>query len=325
MKKILFTILAAVLSVAFQAESDAAIVIEPTSTYLYAQKDSSSLYLDIYEPAEGSVTEIDGIRKPTVIFIFGGGFVQGRRDDDYFNEWFKDMTDAGYRIVSIDYRLGLKSVVQNGGKISLKFIGLLQNAMDIAVEDLFSATNFIIDNADVLGIDPDNLVISGSSAGAMTSLQAEWEICNGLENATVLPEGFNYAGVMSFSGAIFSDKGSIKYTQKRPCPMLIFHGTKDMVVPYGKIQAFNLCFAGSDAISKALKKGGLDYAIYRCKDHGHEVAGSMHHFTGQEFNFLETAVMKGESVSMDILYDSPEYPVAEEWAKKSFFNLFKTK
>lgn len=66
--------------------------------------------MDIYSPAEGSVTEIDGRRKPTILYIFGGGFMEGNRRDGTAMEWFEDMTGDGYGVVAIDYRLGLKGV-----------------------------------------------------------------------------------------------------------------------------------------------------------------------------------------------------------------------
>jgi hypothetical protein len=53
------------------------------------------------------------------------------------------MTSEGYRVVSIDYRLKLKG-------LKLKPIrdrAVFMEAVDAAVEDLISATAFIIENA----------------------------------------------------------------------------------------------------------------------------------------------------------------------------------
>ncbi len=285
--------------------------IEPDATYLYAEKDSTLLYMDVYEPSADSVSSLDGAGKPTVLFMFGGGFKSGRRDDLYFNEWFKSMTDAGYRIVSIDYRLGLSDF--SGAGINMKFINALDAAIDLAVEDLFSATNFIIQNAGALGIDPADIVISGSSAGAISVMQAEWEICNSADNAKVLPENFNYAGVMSFSGAVFSRKGSVRY-KKEPCPTVMFHGTDDKIVPYNKIQFLNLCFSGSSETVKDFKRHSYSYAIYRIKGHSHEISTFMNLFTKEEFDFIENCVMKKLPAAIDITVDNPDIPFPD-WAK----------
>lgn len=291
---------------------------EPSGTYMFAVKDSCELFLDIYEPVEGSVTAIDGQVKPTIIFAFGGGFMSGERTANW--KWYKRLNEAGYKVVTFDYRLGLKGY--KGAGMKPKFIKALKKAIDMAVEDLFSATVFIIENGEELGIDPASLVISGSSAGAITSLQAEWEICNGTALASVLPEGFNYAGVMSFSGAIFSTKGSIKYTKMEPCPTLMCHGTTDKIVPFEKLQFLNLCFAGSNAIAKVLAKEGYNYNYYRYTNHAHEIAGNMEYDLPHEYEFLENNVMKGEKKIVDIEIDDPEIAVPD-WAKsRDFKNLY---
>ena len=122
--------------------------ISPDGTYLFVQRDTCDLYLDVYNPAKGSQTSINGKTKPTVVFMFGGGFIQGTRDDESYNDWFKMLTQHGYRVVSIDYRLGLKG----SNKVGIAQVNVLDKAIHMAVEDLFSATNFMIDNAETLGI-----------------------------------------------------------------------------------------------------------------------------------------------------------------------------
>ena len=188
--KRLLTILTAILlgASAYAQES----LLSPDGTYLYARRDTCDLFMDVYEPADGSEETFDGIRKPTILFMFGGGFIRGTRDDESYNSWFRKMTENGYRVISIDYRLGLKG----SAKVGIAQVNVLDKAIHMAVEDLFSATNFIIDNADQFGIDPSDIVISGSSAGAISVMQAEYEIANRTAWASVLPEGFNYAGVM---------------------------------------------------------------------------------------------------------------------------------
>ena len=51
--------------------------ISPDGTYMFVKRDTCDLYLDVYNPAEGSRTSIAGKEKPTVIFMFGGGFIRG--------------------------------------------------------------------------------------------------------------------------------------------------------------------------------------------------------------------------------------------------------
>lgn len=278
--------------------------LTPRWTLEYSRKDTSALFMDIYSPAEGSVTEIDGRRKPTILYVFGGGFMEGNRRDGTAKEWFRDLTDDGYGVVAIDYRLGLKGV---RGVTASEFVVLLERAINLAVEDLFSATSYLIEHQDELGIDPSALVVAGSSAGAITALQAEYEICNGTPVASVLPEGFNYAGVMSFAGALLVKGCAIEYSRK-PCPTLLMHGTKDDIVPYEVTSYGGYSFRGSSALAKALSDNGYDYRIYRYLGNNHTVAGFMHFTLDLQKSFLERNVMARHKLNVDALIEDPSLP-----------------
>ena len=274
--------------------------IEPDGTYMFVKRDTCDLFLDVYNPAKSSETTFYGKEKPTVIFMFGGGFIQGTRDDEDYKKWFRQLTDNGYRVISIDYRLGLKG----SNKVGVAQVNILDKAIHMAVEDLFSATRFIIDNADQLGVNPSNMVISGSSAGAITVMQAEYEICNRTSWAQVLPEGFNYAGVMSFSGAILSRKGEVKYASA-PAPTLMLHGTADNLVNYKQIKFFNLGFFGGGKLVKRFEKFGYNYNMYHFIDYGHEIAGSMDTTFDLQLDFLQTNVIEGKRRIIEAWVDDP--------------------
>ena len=273
----------------------------PDGTYLYHKQDTCDLFMDVYDPADGSEETYMGLQKPAVIFMFGGGFIRGTRDDESYNSWFRMMTENGYRVISIDYRLGLKG----SSKVGIAQVNVLDNAIHMAVEDLFAATNFIIENADQLGVDPSNIVISGSSAGAISVMQAEYEIANGSKWASVLPEGFNYAGVMSFSGAILSRNGKVKYATE-PCPTLMLHGTADKLVPYKQIAFFNLGFFGGGKLVERFRKFGYNYNMYHFEDYGHEIAGSMYSTLDLQLKFLENNVIQREKRIIEARLSDPD-------------------
>ena len=276
--------------------------ITPDATYLYAKRDTCDLLLDIYNPAEGRDIYSNGTRKPTLIFMFGGGFIKGTRDNQNYRPWFKTMTENGYRIISIDYRLGLKG----SDKVGVAQVNILDKAIHMAVEDLFSATSFIIDNAEELDIHPDNLVICGSSAGAISVMQAEYEICNRTSWASVLPEGFRYKGVMSFAGAILSREGKVDYKVHTPAPTLMLHGTADKLVPYRQIALFNLGFFGGGKLIDRFKKYDTSYNMYHFVDYGHEIAGSMSTTVDLQLRFLETNVIEGKKRIIEAWISDPD-------------------
>ena len=290
--------------------------MQPSSTYLYAQRDTCDLYLDVYNPAR--VEAADSLSRPTIIFAFGGGFKEGRRDSPHDVAWFSRLASDGFRVISIDYRLGLNGA-RNIGVAQWKTV---YNAVQIATEDLFSATSFIIENADELGVDPSNLVISGSSAGAITAMQAEWELCNRTALASALPEDFRYAGVMAFAGAVFSTEGPVKY-DRAPDPTLMIHGTVDKIVDYREISFFSIHFSGAGVLSREFAKKSDCYRVLRYKDHGHEMASAEMQCYDEEMLFLEQNVMRKKNIVVDATITDPTIPVPD-WAKgKTGKDLYK--
>lgn len=291
---------------------------EPSGTYMFAQRDTCELFLDVYNPTPGSVQEIDGVKKPAIIFMFGGGFMEGERNNWYDLPWFKSLNDEGYRVFSIDYRLGLKGVT----KMGLGQSALLINAVNLAIEDLYSATNFILDNAEEFGIEPDGLVISGSSAGAITVMQAEYELANRTPISQVLPEDFDYAGVMSFSGAVYSNDGKASY-KREPAPTLMFHGTADKLVPYKELHIFRKHFAGTQKLAPIFFNGGYNVNIIRYEGHGHEIASAMPLTMPEQVRFLEVNVMKKQKRIIDtMVVDDPDFPFPS-WGRNTASDLYK--
>lgn len=296
MKKLFFLLLLSLASLSLGAQD----------TYLFAQRDTCSLYLDVYDVTSGAETSYLGNPKPAVLFVFGGGFVSGERSSDFYQEWFKTLNDNGYAVVTIDYRLGMK-----GYKVGKGISGLLKAAdrfklsQDIAVEDVFSAVDFLWRNREEVGIDPDNLVIAGSSAGAITALAAEYAIVNG--EAKGLPKGFNFKGVMSFAGGIMSDSGAPKF-KAEPCPILFLHGTADGAVAYNKLGALGKGIWGSNYLVKQLDKMGADYCIYRFTDRTHDVAAYMQACWSLEKDFLEKNVTQGAHRVVDAVVDDASLP-----------------
>ncbi len=294
----------------------------PSATYLFASRDTCELFLDVYDPAPGSETAIDGKAKPAILWLFGGGFVSGERSHPHYLPWFKLLCDNGYRVITADYRLGLKGQKMGFGLFSIipSAKKVVEACAEIGVQDLFSAVTYILDNADALGVDKDKIVVAGSSAGAMISVTAEWEICNGMPNASVLPQGWNFAGVMSFSGAIMSDRGTPSW-KERPCPQLLFHGTADKIVPYNKTQVFKIGMFGSSSLAKQLRKRGYPCSIIRFEGHSHEIASSMLELWSWEKQWLEEEVVGGTPWENDELVTDSGIPIPD-WTSASYKTLY---
>ena len=313
MKRILATTFSVLLACSAYAQG-ARPDISPAGEYMFAQRDTCQLFMSVYDPAPESETTLDGMAKPTILFVFGGGFVEGERNARSYLPWFQLYTENGYRVITIDYRLGLKGA----GSIGPGSVGILYDAIEAGVEDLFSATAFIVENAEALEVDPANIVLSGSSAGAIIAMQAEWHICNRSGHHAMLPEGFNYAGVMPFSGAILSREGKIKYAQA-PAPTLFFHGTADKIVTYKSIRFFKNRFEGAAPLSELFAKNDYNYNIYRYEGNRHEIASAFLRSFPEQLRFLETNVIKGEKRIVDASVSDPSIKIWEINSTKELY------
>lgn len=231
-------------------------------TYQYAERDTLNLYLDFYTPEHVHDSTI------CVVYVFGGGFIRGNRDGEFEKGYFKQLVDEGFQVASIDYRLGLKGA-KNLGVFNTE---PLKIAIDMATEDAISAIAYLLEHAKELKINKNYIVMIGSSAGAITSLQTDYTLCNGYLNSDILPQDFHLAGVVSYAGAIFSNKGKIVYRNHEPAPTMMYHGMADRLVPYKQISFMKMGFFGTDALVKRFEKFDYPYFARRFEGYGHSVA-----------------------------------------------------
>jgi predicted esterase len=280
-------------------------------TYQYAEKDGSPLFLDIHRPAEGAPTVLNDVRKPAILYVFGGGFVKGARDEDYVLPWYKQLNDDGYTVVAIDYRLGMRGYkVGKGLAGAAKAVGQFVLSQQMGVEDVFTAVQYLAEHPE-LGIDTGNIVLAGSSAGAIISVASALAVANG--HAEALGNGFRFKGVMSFAGGIISNSGAPSF-KTAPCPLLLMHGMKDKAVAYKHFGAFGKGVWGSSYIAAQLKKKGWHYSIWRFKNREHAVAAYMSHLWPIEKAFLERNVIMGIPCVVDAVVDDSSLPEWKEWS-----------
>lgn len=252
-------------------------------TYIYSVKGTDTLRLDKYD------LPLAGKAKPCIIFMFGGGFASGTRDGAGYIDYFNYLVNKGITVVSIDYRLGMKNLDTAD---PMRIVAILNNSIGLAVEDLFDATSFVAGKADEWDIAPGKIMANGSSAGAVAVLHGEYAISSKAKLAEKLPEGFNYAGVISFAGAIFSTEGDLKW-QDTPAPMLLFHGDADSNVPYNRIELMNYGFYGSKHIAGQLAERNSPYYFFDMENAAHEMADTpMKIYRDEIYGFIDKFVLQ---------------------------------
>jgi acetyl esterase/lipase len=114
----------------------------PNLTYLTASNYEAKL--DIYKRRESTTPQ------PTLIFIHGGGWVQGSKEQSVLSifPWL----EMGWNVVNVEYRLGRVALAP------------------AAVEDCLCALRYVAAQAKTYNIDTDRLVLSGESAGGHLAL-----------------------------------------------------------------------------------------------------------------------------------------------------------
>ena len=107
--------------------------------------------LDIYARRnQGATPAQPGPPTPTVIFIHGGGWVQGTKEGSALRAL--PYIAMGYSVVNVEYRLANVSLAP------------------AAIEDCRCALRWIVAHAKEYNLDPDRLIVAGESAGGHLAL-----------------------------------------------------------------------------------------------------------------------------------------------------------
>lgn len=284
----------------------------PDYSVPYATYDEETLELDFYLPRDTLEEHL------CIIFSYGGGFLQNNQRSASTKEFCRKLADEGYVVIASDYRLGLKGVKM---KSKLGMAKSLSNAIQMASEDIFKATVYVLENAGELKVRPDGIILCGSSAGAITSLQCDYELCNRTPISCILPEEFHYAGIISFAGAVYSEEGRCDYKVHDPAPTLMLHGTSDKLVNYNKTAFFNIRFSGSNDLQKRFAKFGWDHEIIRFVDEGHGVAGRMMDNFEDVIWFIDNMVIAGRGFEIDKTVNDIDH-IRSSWDSSSPKDLY---
>jgi hypothetical protein len=248
---------------------------------------TTTLKMDIYRPTGDTLT-----KRPVIIFAFGGGFVNGSRTEKSMILLCQAFAKRGFVTATIDYRLGM----------NLSDKELSKRAVYRALQDGRSAIRYFRKNADLYGVDANQIYISGHSSGAFLAyhniyLDKDSERpastrnylgrldLGGLDdigdnktyaNGTLVNGKAN--GVMGFAGAL----GELNYIEGvADVSAVYFHSSDDNTVPYNSgepfsslnwLPGFNLpiVYGGNQMNSKAISVNAT-HTFYPYTNRGHNV------------------------------------------------------
>ena len=245
-----------------------------------------SLRMDVFYPDN----TLDPLAKrPFILFIHGGGFLEGNRAD--MIPICIEFAKMGYVTATITYRLGWTCL--NGAAAILCFCpdnAGIKNATYRATQDARAALRYFHAKAADFRIDTNYFFIGGGSAGAITALntayvdQAEADswVAGGKTNWGLLDTtGNSYRGQWKLKGILNSCGGIIDSAFIQPnelVPTISFHDDNDCMVPFNRGSVINCtgnCYNlyavnGSNHVHKRITNLG------GCSELNHVIGSNQH-------------------------------------------------
>lgn len=175
---------------------------------------------------------------------------------------------------------------------------VLQRAIDTAVTDFYDATSFILSHHDAWNINPQQIIACGSSAGAITALQATYYKCNQATFALQLPDTFQYAGVISLPELFWTVMFRLGKTSLVLCscfkvvPITSCHFSKRHGTLRGTLGFRNYCCKS--------KKVKASYQFHIVENAGHEIADlPLHRNHYDVMSFITRQIIHKESIVIE--------------------------
>lgn len=232
----------------------------------YACHTGVDLLATIYSPIEKPKYPM-----PTVIYVHGGGFVNG--DRDHFEGTATMLTKDNFVGICIAYRFSEK------------------HPFPAAVQDVKAAIRYFRKNAGQFEIDPSRIGICGSSAGgnlaamgAYAHCVPEFDLEPNQEISDAIQAAVLYCGIHDFcppvnnmvdikvsrimylrgewpaQEATYKKASPANYVDKNSCPTLLLHGDKDGTVD----------FTQSLHLQKILEKNGVPVELKVAEGENHK-------------------------------------------------------
>jgi|TARA_B110000196_G_scaffold295767_1_gene285661 para-nitrobenzyl esterase len=250
----------------------------PYGNNISATGSTISLVMDIYQPV-GDVVD----NRPVVVVAHGGFFLGGSNNGLDVVPLCEDLARMGYVAASISYRLGI------GNFFNLE--SSLQEATIRGVQDAKAAVRYLRKShaieGNIWGIDPERIVLGGSSAGGFIAIHAAY-----VDDLSEVPSTVNFSAY-GLTGGIEGDSGSPGYSSELlsifsisgaigddawisagDIPVVSTHGTNDGTVPFGtgyvQLSGLNVTIVdGSEIIHNTTDLLGIDNCFHAFPGAGH--------------------------------------------------------
>ncbi len=187
------------------------------------------LHLDVFRPKDDTLQ-----KRPMIMFIQGGAFYFGAKDDKAPERWCQHFASQGYVAVSIDYRIGYIPTKASIGRAAYR-----------ALQDAHAAMRFLVAHQEEYGIDTTMMFVGGTSSGAVTALNLAFmtnemrpkytrkgfmrsELGDIDTCGNAIKNNFRIRGLVEMWGAL-PDTAMMR---GHNIPILAIHGDADKIMPY---------------------------------------------------------------------------------------------
>lgn len=233
------------------------------------------LKLDVYMPDNTNPN------RPAFVFIHGGGFYGGSKQQRQIIKWANYFTSRGWVFISIDYRLrnNFGTVPQAWADYSKTLPKQAKIEQFLAIypaqRDAKAALRWVMARAATYHINPDYLTVGGGSAGAITAISLgisdETDFRDEINlnqdptlTSTNLNQKYNVRTIINLWGSKFALDaieeiyGHNRFDNDDPS-LFIAHGTEDPKVPFNNAEKLKAIYEANQ----------VPYAYYPLIGKGH--------------------------------------------------------
>jgi predicted esterase len=278
------------------------------------------LHLQISYPTDLQPNE----QRPLVVLIHGGFFIGGSLND--FAAHAQRYAQAGFIAATIDYRLCkrvdclLANITTPCG---VSWANSLLPSAYVALNDAGDAIRFLQNNAAQYHINPNQIIVAGHSAGALTTMHLAYldqdeinAICGGCGTwpdylAESIEPVSGIKAIIPMSGMLM-DINWIDADEATNISTLLLHGTHDGIAPYDYEEAIECCSGapfpyvnGSCPIAQRLDELGGNYELITGLGCSHDIgAGGFYGAAEPEVAaFIVKTVLCQQTVQKQVQWD----------------------
>lgn len=225
-----------------------------------------NVLMDVFEPKDDTMQ-----LRPLVIFMHGGAYWKGSKNDPSQIALGEDFAKRGYVYCSANYRL-------ESSPVSLLFPNLMIKAVARGVQDTKVLVKYFFHSARYEGnpfrIDTTNIFLCGSSAGAFNALHTvfldeedlldpQWkiwmeEVGGVFGEYDFIDFGTRIKGVVNINGAL----GDKSYMDNNFMDFLSVHNTRDPQVPFNRGKPYSIATLMEVDGSNVLHAKALEMGMY---------------------------------------------------------------